>query len=636
MPSSNSNHTPKRIRAIVVPQPVDRYSHDGHHTLSGTDRRRYEISKDDMRTMIPRLVRVPILANHQGVKIGEATASYEQNGMWYAECELDESLASHAARQRIKSGLVRCVSLQHNPSTLDITELSLCERGQRDGSNITDVLISASVLPGAGAPECDPSKMDDYKPLIGMGGVTFIEDYTIRASATPTPTHTSTSTAMSSPVAFAPSSTSVDPAERITWLEQQMVVARAQQQQQLSAAPGAPVLASAGPPQAAAQAPAQAPVAAQAPPAPPAVVPTEREPGTSPAPPSHTASDAEFTEWVHEMERAAEGVRVATVMAPHRKKEAMAYLTQIMEVARTNRQEAAKVTVAQQEAEGLKQQQDAKIREQEAQILSLTTEKNDFIRNEGVWRASALSSVPEHGSKTAHGFSSAPPGFGAVPQHAHTQQLQPQQPLSVAASVSPIMYQHQQNLAYEQQRAAVAQQHAAQAEIELMNGYAQFRALAAAPMQQHAYVPPVAAAPAGYYQPHAQAQAQHGSYYPASGAPQQYHQQQQQQPNFSHGPPQFMTHRGEPGMSVFDELGTVRASVQPHENYHNMHSAGRNHSAVKFSYGQGWERIPNVHPRAASLLNAASGNAEEFDVGSMNYMGSKFMRNNASNTTVPQ
>jgi hypothetical protein len=87
-------------------------------------------------------------------------------------------------------------------------------------------------------------------------------------------------------------------------------------------------------------------------------------------------------------------------------------------------------------------------------------------------------------------------------------------------------------------------------------------------------------------------------------------------------------------MSVFNDEGTVRASVQPHENYQSMHSAGRNQSAVKFPFGQGWERIPNVHPRAASLLNAATGNTEEFDIGGMHYMGSKFMRNNASNTTV--
>lgn len=68
----------------------------------------------------------------------------------------------------------------------------------------------------------------------------------------------------------------------------------------------------------------------------------------------------------------------------------------------------------------------------------------------------------------------------------------------------------------------------------------------------------------------------------------------------------------------------VKASVAPGADHSSSHSCGPNVSAIRFPNGGGWERIENIHAVAATLLNAATGNIENFQKSSMMYPSSLY------------
>jgi hypothetical protein len=114
---------------------------------------------------------------------------------------------------------------------------------------------------------------------------------------------------------------------------------------------------------------------------------------------------------------------------------------------------------------------------------------------------------------------------------------------------------------------------------------------------------------------------------------------QPQQPNYSQGPPQFRGQFGigDENFSMFDpDTKLVKASMAPGDNYPQTHNAGSNRSQVRFVNNLGWESIPNVDSRCARLLNSAQGNAEDFDIASMVYGGSKFRPTAMSQEYVPK
>lgn len=136
--------TPKIFRSCVVPHPIRDYSHHSRQILSKDDPRRYEVSYRDMQRMTPALHNKPVKANHEGEDIGRVIRSYELNRKMYADCELFDTPSAKVVRGKIKSGRMKCVSLQHDPVTLEVLELSVCERGRRVEADITDILVSAS------------------------------------------------------------------------------------------------------------------------------------------------------------------------------------------------------------------------------------------------------------------------------------------------------------------------------------------------------------------------------------------------------------------------------------------------------------------------------------------------------------
>lgn len=126
-----------RFTGVLVPRPPRSRSFQGEpQTLEQF----YELSEDDIRELWPRLSNLPIRYNHHDrAVLGHVVRPFRaENGDVCVELELNDSLAARALAPHIVKGVFRGLSLKHNRHSLEPLEVSICDKGARDGSWLTE------------------------------------------------------------------------------------------------------------------------------------------------------------------------------------------------------------------------------------------------------------------------------------------------------------------------------------------------------------------------------------------------------------------------------------------------------------------------------------------------------------------
>jgi len=123
----------RRYTGVVVRRPLAQRSFTG---APQTDAQRLEMTEGDVAALWSRLTNLPLCYNHQDTNvIGRVVRPFRTaEGDVAVEIELNDSLAARALEPQIVRGLFRGLSLKHNRETLEPLEVSLCDRGAREGT----------------------------------------------------------------------------------------------------------------------------------------------------------------------------------------------------------------------------------------------------------------------------------------------------------------------------------------------------------------------------------------------------------------------------------------------------------------------------------------------------------------------
>ena len=131
----------KRVRFVgyIAANLVDRLSFSG---LPKTRAQQLEVTKEHVQIWLPQLRGIPIRMNHTTQPVGKVVrASLDDEHRLSVEFELDESLGGKAARELLRGGTMRQLSLSHDWIKNQPLEVSLCEEGARPNTDIHSVVV---------------------------------------------------------------------------------------------------------------------------------------------------------------------------------------------------------------------------------------------------------------------------------------------------------------------------------------------------------------------------------------------------------------------------------------------------------------------------------------------------------------
>lgn len=143
-------------RGIICQRPLRVHSYEGRFDPNRhTQEQREELIEDEVQQLLPQLVNAPLRYIHKGMplELGHITGTYRTpEGHVGVEFTFNETTSARAKEADVRSGILRGLSLSHDPASMRVVEVSLTEYGARPGTEIeqrmfTNDKTSSYVLP---------------------------------------------------------------------------------------------------------------------------------------------------------------------------------------------------------------------------------------------------------------------------------------------------------------------------------------------------------------------------------------------------------------------------------------------------------------------------------------------------------
>lgn len=155
-----------KFGGVIVLRPPERLSYDPATTPLDrlTREQQLELTREQTDRILQKLVGKPILTEHGRVAVGKVTeAFFDAQGNACVRFALDDTPWAQSTKRLIEAGYLRGLSLSHYLGTDEPTEVSVCYKGAREGTFITEVNTAAGAT--AAAPREEPQRLaSDYLP----------------------------------------------------------------------------------------------------------------------------------------------------------------------------------------------------------------------------------------------------------------------------------------------------------------------------------------------------------------------------------------------------------------------------------------------------------------------------------------
>jgi hypothetical protein len=132
------------FEGVIVHQPPAKRTYSGRAVYGSKDW--FELSRDELDVLLPRCAGVPVRTEHgTSVVVGSVAAGfYNSAGDAAVRFKFHDTDVGRNAYQLVQSGLMRGLSLCHQPDTLEVREVSICFEGARPRTGITSEVVRAS------------------------------------------------------------------------------------------------------------------------------------------------------------------------------------------------------------------------------------------------------------------------------------------------------------------------------------------------------------------------------------------------------------------------------------------------------------------------------------------------------------
>lgn len=127
----------KRYKGYVARKLLDKHTYQGEPS---TSQQVYELTKVEASTLASRMPEIPLSFEHkeQQVDLGKVTEAWVEGDDLLAEFEFDEHASAELVSKLVDDFKLNCLSLTHVAGSLVPLELSLVEKGAREGSVLVD------------------------------------------------------------------------------------------------------------------------------------------------------------------------------------------------------------------------------------------------------------------------------------------------------------------------------------------------------------------------------------------------------------------------------------------------------------------------------------------------------------------
>jgi hypothetical protein len=129
--------------AVIVNNPVAVTAFPNQVAVPGSDHW-FELTKKQLEVVLPNCVGKPIRIEHSAGNVGKVHAAFiDADAKASVQFRFDGSEVGRNAHELMKSGVMKGVSLCHDPKTLDVQEVSICFGGARPGTGVKGMVAAA-------------------------------------------------------------------------------------------------------------------------------------------------------------------------------------------------------------------------------------------------------------------------------------------------------------------------------------------------------------------------------------------------------------------------------------------------------------------------------------------------------------